>query len=122
MINIFYSMKSKKGYKYNKEQTSINLDFYKDRKYLGFPDALRRTNKFLQQKQFTMKFSETNMMRYIQRLGNKDVSLVDSMIPLGSCTMKLSSAVCMIPITQANWAAVHPFAPLDQTQGYLQMF
>ena len=67
----------------------------------------------MQQYVFTMKYSETNMMRYIQRLGDKDVSLVHSMIALGSCTMKLNSAIAMIPITWSGFANVHPFVPAD---------
>ena len=74
---------------------------------------LRRETDYMEQRQFTMKFSETNMMRHIQRLAEKDVSLTNSMIPLGSCTMKLNSAICMIPITWYGFANIHPFAPLD---------
>lgn len=69
-----------------------------------------------------MKFSETNMMRYIQRLANKDVGLTNTMIPLGSCTMKLNSAVAMIPITWYGFANMHPFAPRDQCKGYETLF
>lgn len=53
------------------------------------------------------------MMRYIQRLADKDIGLTNSMIPLGSCTLKLNSAIAMIPITWAGFAGIHPFAPLD---------
>lgn len=60
-----------------------------------------------------MKFSEVNMTRYIHRLAGKDLSLTDSMIALGSCTMKLNSAVAMIPVTWHGFANLHPFAPLD---------
>lgn len=61
------------------------------------------------------------MMRYIQRLAARDVSLTNSMIALGSCTMKLNSAINMIPITWNGFANMHPFAPLDQCQGYMQL-
>ena len=75
----------------------------------------------MKQNQFAMKFSETNMMRYIQRLADKDLSLTNSMIPLGSCTMKLNSAIAMIPVTFHGFANLHPYAPLDQCQGYQQL-
>jgi len=68
-----------------------------------------------------MKFSETNMMRYVHRLASKDISLTDTMMPLGSCTMKLNTAVSMIPITWSGFANVHPFVPKDQALGYYQM-
>ena len=86
---------------------------YEHRKYTPVPDNLKRTSSYMNQPQYRMKFSETNMMRYIQRLAEKDVSLCNSMIPLGSCTMKLNSAVCMIPITWYGFANMHPFAPAD---------
>jgi len=60
-------------------------------------------------------------MRYVQRLADKDVGLTKSMVPLGSCTMKLNSAIEMIPITWNGFASIHPFAPKDQTPGYNAM-
>ena len=100
----------------------VSFDSYEGRKYTKYPDNLARTSIYMDMPQFRQKFSETNMMRYIQRLAEKDVSLTNSMIPLGSCTMKLNSAVAMIPVTWNGFANMHPFAPADQTQGYQAMF
>lgn len=100
----------------------IPFSDYEGRRYNPMPAGVARKSSYLNQPQFRMKFSETNMMRYIQRLAEKDVSLTNSMIPLGSCTMKLNSAVCMLPVTYNGFCNMHPFAPLDQTQGYQQMF
>ncbi len=72
----------------------------------------------MQQQVFTTITSETDFMRYIVKLGDKDVGLANGMVPLGSCTMKLNSAAALIPITFGGFCNVHPFAPKDQTQGY----
>jgi len=114
VIDIFYSLKK------NKYHAKREFDFqaYHEKIYSQVPKSMRREGLFLQQNQFKMKFSETNMMRYIQRLADKDLSLTNSMIALGSCTMKLNSAICMIPVTFHGFANLHPFAPLDQCQGY----
>ena len=88
----------------------------------SIPEALQRQSEFLTHPVFNMYHSETEMLRYLKRLANKDIALDRSMIPLGSCTMKLNATTEMIPITFRNFAAIHPFAPLDQTQGYQQLF
>ena len=85
------------------------------------PTALVRTSSFLSNKVFNSHHSETQMMRYIKMLENKDLSLNTSMISLGSCTMKLNAASEMMPLSQAGWSKIHPFAPLDQVAGYTQM-
>ncbi|HAJ75590.1 MAG TPA: glycine dehydrogenase (aminomethyl-transferring) [Gammaproteobacteria bacterium] len=85
------------------------------------PDKLIRQSKFLQHPVFNSYHSETEMMRYIKRLENKDISLTHAMIPLGSCTMKLNAAAEMIPISWPEFAKPHPFTPLDQMAGYHQM-
>jgi len=80
-----------------------------------------RTTPFLQQKIFNSIFSETEMMRYLQRLQNKDMSLTTSMISLGSCTMKLNSVASLMPCSWPEVANMHPFAPASQTKGYLEL-
>jgi glycine dehydrogenase len=87
----------------------------------GIPDALVRTTGFLDHPTFHRYRSETEMMRYLRRLQDMDVALDRSMIPLGSCTMKLNAASEMVPVSWPEFADIHPFAPLDQAEGYLQM-
>ena len=93
-----------------------------DRKELVFAEKLRRNEDVLSQAIFNSYHSESKMMRYLKKLENKDLSLVHSMIPLGSCTMKLNAASELIPITNPAFSNLHPFAPLDQVQGYHTMF
>jgi glycine dehydrogenase len=81
-----------------------------------------RTSKFLTQPAFTRYHSETEMMRYLKRLESRDLSLTTSMIPLGSCTMKLNAAAEMLPVTWPEFSRLHPFAPLRQARGYQLMF
>ncbi|WP_373182718.1 aminomethyl-transferring glycine dehydrogenase [Halomonas campaniensis] len=87
----------------------------------GIPAACRRESDFLTHPTFTRYRSETEMLRYLKRLENKDLSLTHAMIPLGSCTMKLNATSEMIPITWPEFANVHPFVPRDQVAGYKQM-
>jgi glycine dehydrogenase len=82
------------------------------------PESLRRTSAFLTHPVFNRYHSETGMLRYIRQLSDKDLALDRSMIPLGSCTMKLNATSEMIPITWPEFAGVHPFAPADQLAGY----
>jgi glycine cleavage system P protein (glycine dehydrogenase) len=89
---------------------------------LNAPAALQRTTPYLTHPVFNSYHSETKMMRYIRSLERKDVGLDTSMIPLGSCTMKLNAASEMIPVTWAAYSRLHPFAPLEQTEGYRQIF
>lgn len=83
---------------------------------------LKRTDDVLTQPIFNSYHSESKMMRYLKKLENKDLSLVHSMIPLGSCTMKLNAASELIPITNPSFSNLHPFAPLNQVEGYHTMF
>ena len=71
---------------------------------------------------FQLYHAETEMLRYLRWLAAKDVALDRAMIPLGSCTMKLNATTEMTPVTYRQFSALHPFAPLDQTQGYQQLF
>ena len=89
---------------------------------LKAPAALTRTSQYLTHPVFNTHHSETKMMRYIKSLERKDVGLDTSMIPLGSCTMKLNAASEMIPVSWTEFSQMHPFAPLDQAKGYAQVF
>jgi glycine dehydrogenase len=84
--------------------------------------SLLRTDQVFTHPTFNSHHSESKMMRYLKRLENKDLSLVHSMIPLGSCTMKLNAASELMPITNPQFANMHPFAPLEQAEGYHEMF
>jgi glycine dehydrogenase len=88
---------------------------------LAIPGALRRGSTFLTHPVFSEHHSETAMMRYLRRLSDRDLALDRTMIPLGSCTMKLNAAAEMEPITWPEFAAIHPFAPLDQAAGHLSI-
>ena len=81
-----------------------------------------RKKPWLQQEVFTKYQSETNMMRYINELVSKDFSLVNGMIPLGSCTMKLNARSELMPVSWPEFANMHPFAPDDQTLGYQKLY
>jgi glycine dehydrogenase len=85
------------------------------------PVELRRSSPFMTHPVFNTHHSETSMLRYIRALGDKDLALDRSMIPLGSCTMKLNATSEMIPVTWPEFAGLHPFAPHDQLEGYAQL-
>jgi len=87
----------------------------------GLPEALLRINEVLTHPVFNQYHSETEMLRYLRSLADKDLALDRAMIPLGSCTMKLNATAEMLPVTWPEFGAIHPFAPEDQTQGYRQM-
>ncbi|HCH4150162.1 aminomethyl-transferring glycine dehydrogenase [Vibrio parahaemolyticus] len=86
--------------------------------FAAIPESLRRTSEYLTHPVFNTYHSETQMMRYLKQLENKDFSLTHGMIPLGSCTMKLNAAAEMIPITWPEFGSIHPFAPAEQAAGY----
>ncbi len=88
----------------------------------SIPEELIRTSDFLTHEVFHKHHSETEMLRYLRRLESRDLSLTTSMIPLGSCTMKLNATVEMLAISWPEIAQIHPFVPLDQAQGYQQIF
>jgi glycine dehydrogenase len=89
---------------------------------VDYPDPFARKSSYLTHPVFNRNHSETEFLRYMHRLESKDLALNTSMIPLGSCTMKLNATVEMIPITWPEFSRIHPFAPEEQAQGYQQLF
>ena len=88
----------------------------------SIPDTLKRSSKFLTHEIFNSFHSETEMLRYLKSLEDKDIALNRSMIALGSCTMKLNAVAEMIPVTWPEFGSIHPFAPVEQAKGYMLMF
>ena len=87
----------------------------------GIPEAQKRKTTYLDHPTFSKYRSETEMLRYLRRLQDKDIALDRSMIPLGSCTMKLNASAQMAPITWPEFASIHPFVPTDQVEGYIEL-
>ncbi|MEA1904062.1 MAG: aminomethyl-transferring glycine dehydrogenase [Actinomycetota bacterium] len=87
----------------------------------GLPETLLRQTSFMTHPVFSLHQSEHGMLRYLRRLGDRDLALDRSMIPLGSCTMKLNATTEMIPITWPEFGGIHPYAPIDQATGYLEL-
>lgn len=109
LVEAFANFKNKQGFKVEiKEENTIPAD-------------LLRQNEILQEEVFNKYHTETELMRYIKHLERKDLSLTHSMISLGSCTMKLNAATEMLPLSWAEWGAIHPFVPTEQAGGYQQM-
>jgi len=104
----------------NKKSVTKNLELGKRK--VKFDRKMIRKTDFMSHPVFSSYHTETKMMRYIKRLENKDLSLVHSMIALGSCTMKLNAATQLMPVSWDEFANIHPFAPANQTKGYAQIF
>ncbi|HUF45879.1 MAG TPA: aminomethyl-transferring glycine dehydrogenase [Aestuariivirgaceae bacterium] len=101
---------------------AVTLDDIDERLEEAIAEPLQRTEPFLSHPVFSAYHSETEMLRFLRRMQAKDIALDRAMIPLGSCTMKLNATTEMIPITWREFAQMHPFAPLEQAQGYQQLF
>lgn len=104
-----------------KTVNDVDFDACEENLSSSIPTALVRTSAYLTHPNFNSYHSEHEMLRYIKSLEAKDLSLCHSMIPLGSCTMKLNATAEMTPVTWARFGGLHPFAPTDQTSGYMQM-
>ncbi|MBD8755035.1 aminomethyl-transferring glycine dehydrogenase [Pseudomonas coleopterorum] len=103
---------------FHNESTQVTFQTLADEVADQLPEALLRQSAILQHPVFNRYHSETELMRYLRRLADKDLALDRTMIPLGSCTMKLNAASEMIPVTWAEFGQLHPFAPAAQSQGY----
>jgi len=105
-----------------KKLDETDFEFAVKNTEVAIPSSLSRTSAYLTHPVFNSFHSEHQMLRYLKHLENKDLSLVHSMISLGSCTMKLNATSEMIPVTWAEFGGLHPFAPKDQALGYVQLF
>lgn len=114
LVNVFAAVAGKKVSEIDFGKYSETAD--------DVPGPVRRTSSYLTHPVFNTHHSETEMMRYIKRLENRDLSLMHAMIPLGSCTMKLNAATELLPVTWPEFGGMHPFVPADQTEGYRQIF
>ncbi|WDF68718.1 aminomethyl-transferring glycine dehydrogenase [Sphingobacterium oryzagri] len=114
IVKVFAKIKAK-------SLNDVDLHGLADQLSSSIPDALVRTSAYLTHPIFNSYHSESEMLRYIKSLESKDLSLCHSMIPLGSCTMKLNATTEMVPLTWAHFGGLHPFAPVDQTSGYMQL-
>jgi len=114
VLNVFAAAAGKKPNTINFAKYSNTAD--------ALPAGFRRTSTYLTHPVFNTHHSETEMMRYIKRLENRDLSLMHAMIPLGSCTMKLNAASELFPVSWPEFGGLHPFVPADQTAGYKQIF
>ncbi len=103
---------------FENDKDPVSFDIKQDDELAYLPSALLRTSLYLTHPVFNTHHSESQMMRYIKQLENKDLSLNTSMISLGSCTMKLNAASEMMPLSWSHWSKIHPFAPTDQALGY----
>jgi len=115
IVKVFAKIKGKTSNDVDLPALAMNLP------YSSIPEQLIRQSDFLTHPVFNSYHSESEMLRYIKSLEAKDLSLCHSMIPLGSCTMKLNATTEMIPLTWAHFGGLHPFAPTDQTTGYMQL-
>ncbi len=115
MVRFFAKVKGK-------NLNDVNIDELKGGLQTTIPTELQRTSAYLTHPVFNSHHSEHEMLRYIKSLETKDLSLCHSMIALGSCTMKLNATTEMVPVTWAEFSKMHPFAPVDQTGGYMQLF
>lgn len=103
------------------EQVVSSLDLSVDGKFVAIPKDVARKSEILDFEVFNKYHTETEILRYMHNLQSKDISLANSMIPLGSCTMKLNATTEMAPITWPEFSNIHPFVPLDQAQGYAKL-
>lgn len=105
----------------NKQKVEIQASDIELAAKTSLPEKFVRKTNFLEHKIFSQYHSETDMMRYLKKLENKDIALNRSMIPLGSCTMKLNAASELIPLSWPEFASLHPFVPKEQAEGYLKI-